>query len=70
LVARVYEDVFGYFLGFLGFWGRGFGPVKFKFINSPSCFCDINPQKLIKIFGYHNEFIILSSYEKRDGNPR
>jgi hypothetical protein len=69
LVARVYEDIFGYFFGGFRFF-RGFlGPVKFGFINSLSYLCYINPQILVKIFDYHDEFIILSSYEKRDGNP-
>lgn len=60
---RMFLDFFfGFFRGFLG-------SVKFGFINIPSSLCDINLQRLVKIFGYHDEFIILPSYEERDGNP-
>jgi hypothetical protein len=43
--------------------------IRLRFIGSPPSFYDIDTQKLVKILGYHDEFVKFSSYKKRGGNP-
>ena len=52
---------------FLSFYG-GFELIRLRFISSFPSFYDIDTQRLVKIPGYHYEFVKFSSYEKRGRN--